>query len=410
MPYSQLRASVLDPDLCTRCGACEPACPRRIIEIVDLLPRLVSPSAEQQCGTCNDCVEICPGADPRTPEAEDALFGRRRTPDQNWIGVYEDVFTCWATDQRVYDASGSGGTVSALLAHALERHGFRWVLVCGRDPDRPYRAAPIVCRDPGKVHEYAQSTYQLSSYLVPLRSLLEDEPPSRGAIAGLACHVQAVRALQRLDSPLGRRARERIGLLIEIACSSNTLPRGTETLITGDLSLRLEDVARVAYRDGEPYPGSFTVVTRDGERHRLPLFHVFRHFKDHKTHRCLSCPDWLSGLADLSVIDADPNIFIASINGASEHRKAGTVLVRTPVGRAILEAATRAGALASERTRLVQDRNLGLERKRSRRLYYERLGTPISAGPVPGHVEPDDVLDDDALLAITSRGHSLRRS
>jgi coenzyme F420 hydrogenase subunit beta len=408
MPYSQLRATVLNNDLCTRCGACVPACPERMIRMVDLLPVLVG--TEDRCGTCNDCVQVCPGADPHTPEAEDALFGRRRTPDQHWLGVYEDVVTCWASDRKVYDASASGGSVSALLAHALEARGFDWLLVCGRDPERPYRASPVICRDPEEVSRYAQSTYQLSPYLAPLRSILEAGKPSRGAVAGLACHMQAVRALQRLDSPIGERARQRIGFLIEIACSSNTLPSATETLITKDLGLELADVANVLYRDGEPYPGWFTVVTRDGERHRLPLFHAFRHFTGHKTHRCLSCPDWLSGLADISVIDGDPNIFIASVNGASEFRKNGTLLVRTATGREILESAARAGAVICEPSALRSSGNLGLERKRSRRLHYERGDRPISAGPIPGHVEPDDTLDDATLLSITDRKRSLRRA
>jgi coenzyme F420 hydrogenase subunit beta len=407
--YSQLRATVIDSDLCTRCGACEPACPEQIIRMVELLPALVSPTADERCGTCSDCLSVCPGASPHTPESEDVLFGRRRTPKEYWLGIYQDVITCWATDKEVYDASGSGGSVSALLAHALERLGFDWVLVCGREAERPYRASPIVCREPRAVHRYAQSTYQLSAYLAPLRSILDAEDGSRGAVAGLACHMQAVRALQRLDSPIGRRARERIGFLIEIACSSNTLPSGTETLITRDLGLRLDDVANVFYRDGEPYPGMFTVVTKDGERHRLPLFQAIRHFKEHKTHRCLSCSDWLSGLADISVIDGDPNIFIASVNGASEFQKNGTLLVRTPAGRAILQSAIRAGAVRAEPSALRTDGNLGLERKRSRRIYYEGLGKPISAGPVPGHVETGESLDDEALLTITDRAQSLRR-
>jgi coenzyme F420 hydrogenase subunit beta len=353
---------------------------------------------------------MCPGADPKTPEAEDVLFGRRRTKENYWLGNYTDVVVSRATDKEIYESSGSGGSVSALLAHAIESFGFDWALVCGRDPQRPYRASPVICHDPKQTHKYAQSTYQLSAHLTALRPILESPEPSRGAVAGLACHMQAIRGLQRLDSPIGQRARERIGFIIEIACSSNTLPSGTETLITDHLHLALEDVANVLYRDGEPYPGSFTVVTKDDKRHRLPLFHAFRHFKDHKTHRCLSCPDWLSGLADISVIDGDPNIYIASLNGGSEFRKTGTLLVRTPVGKALLESAARAGALLMAKAVLRLSGNLGLERKRSRRLYYERVDRPISAGPVPGFVDADDVLDDEALLSITDRSHTLRRS
>jgi coenzyme F420 hydrogenase subunit beta len=409
MPFSELVEGVIAKDLCAMCGACEVACPEQIIRMVDLTPTLASPGADVKCLACSDCVEVCPGAEPRTAEVEEELFGRQRKKEELWLGIHGKVAACRATDEDVYAASASGGSVSALLAHALEHLGLDWVLVCGRDAQRPYRASPVLCRDPKSVHKYAQSTYQLSPYLVPLRTVLDAQEESPGAVVGLACHMQAIRGLQRLQSPIGERARQRIHFLIEIACSSNTLPSGTETLIAGDLQLALEDVADVLYRDGDPYPGAFTVVTRNGERHTLPLWRAVRHFKDHKTHRCLSCPDWLSGLADISVIDGDPNIFIASAQGGSEFQKTGTLLVRTARGAALLESAIAAGAIVAARTELLPD-NLGLERKRSRRRYYESQKRPISAGPIPGHGDEDDVLDDETLLSITDRSHSLRGS
>ena len=369
----------------------------------DLLPALAHEGAEQACAQCTDCLQICPGASPKVVPAERRMFGRVRRGDERWLGIHRAAKACWAIDEGVRARSGAGGTVSALLAHGMEHLALDWALVCGRQADKPWRAIPVVCRNAAEISEYAQSTYQLTAHLLGLREPLLSEGESRGAVVGLPCHFQALRAIQALDSPIGERARNRVVFTIEIACSSNTLPSGTEAVLVEDLGLELKDVLFVGYRDGgleqAPYPGVFSATTRDGRRHDLPLWHVFRKFTQHKTHRCLSCPDWLSGLTDLSVFDGDPNIFVGSLNAGSGYDKHGTVLIRTQVGAEVLESAIRAGAVAARDTEL-QSGNLGLERKRSRRVFYERSGKTIPDPPIPGFEEPGDYVDDDELLAV----------
>ena len=52
----------------------------------------------------------------------------------------------------------------------------------------------------------------------------------------------------------------------------------------------------------------------------------------YKTHRCIVCGDWWSGLADISISDGDPNIYASSQSGARPPRQS-IVITRTAARR-----------------------------------------------------------------------------
>ncbi|HEX2095063.1 MAG TPA: Coenzyme F420 hydrogenase/dehydrogenase, beta subunit C-terminal domain [Longimicrobiaceae bacterium] len=394
MPFSDLRATVLDPGLCAGCGACEMVCPPGILVMDPLQPRLREDAGG--CGGCGDCLDVCPGLDPGTPAAELALFGRTREPAERWLGVVARSTAAYARDETIRRRGASGGTATTLLAAAMRSLELDAVVVAGRDPDRPWLARSAVCTEPGELVEHAQSTYQLFPHLAALRTVFAEHPSWRVGITGLACHVQAIRKLQRLDTEWGRRIRRQLVFTLEIACSSNTRPSGTETLLTDVVGVALERVAELRFREGE-YPGQVSVHTVDGEVLTLPFWRLVRHFKDHKTHRCLSCGDWMSGLADVSVCDGDPDIFQTSQGGEARYEAHAMVLARTAVGERVLDWAVEHDALRAWPA-VLADVNLGLDRKRNRRAHYESLGCPLPHAPIPGHVESCEVVPDDVLI------------
>ncbi len=205
-----------------------------------------------------------------------------------------------------------------------------------------------------------------------------------------------MRKLQAMDTRAGKWAREHVVLLVEPACSSSTRPEGTAEVIRQRALVPLESVVRLRYREGD-YPGDIGVRTDDGVDHRVPFWRAVKDFAGNKTHRCLSCGDWMSGLADLSVSDGDPNIFAASTGGGGI-AKHGRLFIRTDVGAAAVARARSRGFLAYGPVELA-GLNLGLERKRNRRASYERSEEPIAHGPIPGYVEELEIIPDEQWLA-----------
>jgi coenzyme F420 hydrogenase subunit beta len=401
--FATLRQEVIDPQLCTGCGGCQLACPEDVIRFDGLTPRLRLPSDAARCGSCTACVDVCPGARPDTLIAERRLFGRGRRTDERWIGIHEAVFGGRAKDPHIFKSSASGGSTTALLRTAKRDLELDAILVMGREQNRGWRTAPVLCEDADQLVDYAQSSYQIAPYLGQLRQAMYPTPRSV-AIVGLACHMQAIRKLQTVDTQAGAWARQHIRFLVEIGCSSGTTPEGTRSLIEELLEERAEDVALVRYRTGD-YPGEIAVDMKDGRRLTVPFWRAVKHFARNKTHRCLSCGDWISGLADVSVSDGDPNIFAASVGTTADPdaAKHGRLFVRTPLGKRIVEAAVERGELEVWDIQL-DGFNLGLERKRNRRASYERGALPFPDGPIPGFREQHDVVDDAMYLDPTTGG------
>lgn len=398
MTFGALREAVLNPELCTSCGACELVCPADVIGFDGLEPVLRTDDwTDADCRSCSDCLDVCPGADPGTAESEVQLFGHTRSSADRWLGIRRRIVGGFATDPAIFAASASGGSITALLDFALTRRRADAVLSMGRSGQEPWRAMPAVSRDPAALLETAQSTYQLAPYLGALRPLRLECPDERVAVVGVACHVQAIRILQRLDTAAGQWARDRIVLLVEPACSSGTPPSGTASVITNLMNLPLADVTRLRFREGD-YPGAVHVRTVHHQNHELEFWKAVRHFSANKTHRCLSCGDWMSGLADVSVSDGDPNIFDSSIR-ADAAAKHGRVYVRTAVGDRMVDEAVAAGVLHTWDIELT-GMNLGLERKRNRRARYERSGRPVPLGPIRGYRENTEIVSDEELLAV----------
>jgi coenzyme F420 hydrogenase subunit beta len=385
----------LDQELCAHCGACQLACPKDLIEFPGLFPRLGEKAGFLACGQCRDCLDICPGLDPAASRAEVRLFGRYRRRKERWLGIYRQAVAACATAPQVFEASASGGSVTALLAAAMKCQRLDCVLVAGREGTRPRRAAAAAVFNPEELPRFSPSTYQVFPYLGLIKTLMRQRPYLRLGLTTLPCHTQALRKLQALDTPWGEIIRQQVVFILEIACSSNTLPLGTETLITDLARISLDEVREIRYRHGD-YPGQIAITTRKGKTVAIPFWGAERHFQDFQPHRCLSCGDWMSGLSDLSVCDGEPEIFKPSQEAASLSEY-GIVLVRTKRGARVLDWAKGAGVLKTWPHHL-RENHLGLRHKRHRRGYYERLGIPIPLGPIPGYRETFEPVPDECLI------------
>ena len=391
MPFLELKSEILDQDMCTRCGACVAVCPPGLLSISDdHMPVPALDPEAMPCAECSLCLDVCPGKDTATPASESRIFNRSRTPAERWTGIFRRSLVLTSTNPRVLAGAAAGGAGTTLMLTALRSGLADAVIVVGRDAQRPWVPAALITDTEDEVIRCGQTSYCLT----PNLQLLRDPRFKRIALIGVPCEVQAVRKMQNLD-PLPEVA-EKIVLAVEIACASSTKLAGTEYLITEKLGIKLHDVAEMRYREGE-YPGQFTVKTQDGTRKSLPFFEVVDEFKRHKTHRCLVCGDWWSGLADVSISDGDPNIYASSQSGAKPPRQS-IVMTRTEEGEKIVQAAVRLGLATVTPRPFVAEENLGLQRKRFRYASFaEGMPNRVPTPPVD-YEETETLLSDTEVI------------
>lgn len=388
MPYVDLKSEILDQDMCARCGACVAVCPPNWLAIgPDSTPVTTVDPEAMDCGTCSLCLDVCPGKDTAVPRSEANIFGRSRAPAERWTGIFRQSLVLTSTDPRVLKGAAAGGAGTTLMLTALRSGLADAVIVVGRNADRPWVPAAVITDSEDEVIRCGQTSYCLT----PNLQLLRDPRYARIALIGVPCEIQAVRKMRTLV-PMPEVA-EKVVLAVEIACASSTMLAGTEFLITEKLGVALEDVVEMRYRDGE-YPGEFAVRTRGGERRALPFFEVVDEFKRFKTHRCLVCGDWWSGIADASISDGDPNIYASSQSGAKPPRQS-IVMTRTQEGEQIVQEAVRLGLATVTPRAFVSEENLGLQRKRFR--YASFAEAMPNRVPMP----PVDYEETEALLSDT---------
>ncbi len=405
MSFLDLSEQVIARDLCMQCGACYVACPLDLIKIDSSGEITFLGNSFLDCGSCNACLQSCPGYDPETSVGELQLFDRTRLKEERWIGVYSKLVASRSTNPDILNHSSSGGSATSLLGTAMKHLNLDYVIVAGRDTDEPWKGSPYACKTESELLNFAQSTYQLFPYLWIIKDLLKENPEYKIGLVGLACHIQAIRKLQRLDNYWGNLVRSQVQFTLEIACSSNTLCSGTETLITEVLGVDLSEVKDVKYRHGD-HPGNFAVFTKSGEVVSTPFWNEVEHFKNHKCHRCLTCGDWMSGLADLSLCDGDPNIFKSSKHPTDDTQrvKFGLIFVRTALGEHIVDLAAKDGSIEIwEATEFDQTQNLGLQRKLNRRAEWEQSNvTLLPLGPIDNYREDWNATTDDEVISNLS--------
>jgi coenzyme F420 hydrogenase subunit beta len=327
--------------------------------------------------------------------SETREFGRPRNNDERWTGIIRRVYEVHATDPQILKHASAGGAVTALLVSALRSGLIDAALVVGHDESQPWRSRAILTNDEGRIVRSAAAKYTFA----PNLPLLDDTPFHRIGVVGLPCEIEAIHKMRSLD-PVPEPAR-RVAFTIELACASATLPDGTRHVIEERMGIDSGEVTDLRYRGGD-YPGDFTVRTRDSGEHRYPFFQMVKDFTRFKTFRCDACPDWWSGLADISVADGDPNIFALSQRGDTA-RPRSTVVVRTAAGERILADAIVHRMIHAAETEFDPAQSLGLQRKRHRYTRIASQSVRVIPSPPATDVTAGRPMSDEEVISEMSQ-------
>ena len=366
-------ADVARWNLCHGCGACVYACPQDRVELVNFVAHGLRPVLKEtgsSCGSCSDCLSVCPGIG---ISHESVQVGNAAIASlaSSWGPVLE-IWEGHAADGATRFDGSSGGLATAIARFCIDHQDMRGVLHIGSDDATRYLNASRFSSSPHELLAATGSRYSPASPCDRLKAIETAGGPC--VFIGKPCDIHGLRKAQRLRPGLDTN----VGVAIGIFCAGTPSTQGTLDLLHMH-GLNEHEVQEVRYR-GRGWPGMFSVRLRseEGWRDIATYAEAWGFLQKYRPYRCHLCPDGTSEFADISC--GDP--WYREIQNDEEG--SSLLLVRTETGRRIVRAAIEAGYLVMQpvRPQVLQLSQRELQFKRG--AIWGRVLTMRMAGiPVP---------------------------
>ncbi|MBT8241992.1 MAG: Coenzyme F420 hydrogenase/dehydrogenase, beta subunit C-terminal domain [Acidimicrobiia bacterium] len=326
--WKELYDEVITSGLCTGCAGCVIACPHDVIgykhEPGAYKPfHLEDELGPEDCGHgqkgCTSCTRACPRFRDWETAADEHLFGRTREP-QEMSGIYRDILLVRAADGAVYENGQDGGLVSAILIWCLENKIIDGALVSMIEGGAGgWKAIPGVATTKPEVLASAGSRYTYSA-----NTIAYDEATEKGlkslALVGMSCQTSVAPVMwNRRVGKVSKPIKLNIGLL----CSKSFDDALFDELFWTKYRLPKDDIVKMNIK------GVFQVWMKDGSYHEIPLKECHAWTRE----GCNHCPDFAAEHADIST------------GGIGNETDWTLTVVRTELGRAIIDAMLRDGAI-----------------------------------------------------------------
>jgi coenzyme F420 hydrogenase subunit beta len=332
----QLRAEVIDRDLCSLCGACVGMCPY----LVAYKGRVV---ALDDCNVSQGrCYAFCPRTATDLDLVSDSTFGAPY--DAGPIGTVKDVIMTRAAGDGVRSQGQYGGTVSALASFALEQGLIDSMVLTSSGRD--ILPEGTLARDAAQVLDCARSNYVASPTLAAFNRQARSEDVCKVGVVAIPCQALALAKMRA--SPLENRNNiDRLGLVIGLFCTWALRYQEFARFLGERVPL-----ARISKFDIPPPPANVFQVFSDSHEISIPLDDIRPFIRP----TCNVCLDMTAEFADIAVGAAE------GVSGWN------TLIVRSDRGRELVEAARARGvievdALPEENLNHLKEASLG-KRKR----------------------------------------------
>src|SRR5688572_12586416 len=330
MQWKELFDEVVTTGLCTGCAGCVIACPHDVIGYNHESGGYRPFHLEEELGPddcihgqrgCTSCTRACPRFRTWETEADEHLFGRVRTPEEQ-SGVYSDILLTRASDDFIHEIGQDGGLVSALLIWAMREGYIDAALVSYLEGDgSTWKAIPGVAATEQEIIDTAGSRYTYSANPLALDAALE-RGFSKLALVGMSCQssvppVMWHRKVGKISKPIVFN----IGLL----CSKTFDDAIFEELFEAKYGLKKQDMKKMNIK------GVFQIWMKDGSYHEVPLKECHAWTRE----GCNHCPDFAAEHADIST------------GGIGKYNDWTLTIVRTELGREIIQRMIASGAILS---------------------------------------------------------------
>lgn len=326
--------AITENGLCTGCGGCAAAIAGGRVTMAMTAEGYLRPHAAAPLDTEARRVlaAVCAG--------RDLAHGDAAADDYHPLwGPLKRVATGHALDSETRFRGSSGGVLSALAIHLLERGAVDYVLATGADPEDPIGNRTSRRHSRAEMLAAAGSRYAPSSPLAELEACLAEG--RRFAFIGKPCDVATLRRMARRDPRIDRL----IPYKLAFFCAGVPSRKGTLGVLDA-LGVAPDEVTRFQYR-GDGWPGLARARRRDGTEESMDYNSSWGNILNrHLQFRCKICPDGTGEFADLVCADAwygkDGYPDFTERDGRS------LIVARTAAGAELLAAAEVARAVATE--------------------------------------------------------------
>jgi len=351
------------------CGACVASCPINVLNVnVNEEPVIKGP-----CAACQVCYYSCPRLELPLDEIEYYLFGRTRKVEEESLGIYKNVYSARALEEEIWRAGQDGGTVIALMTHALQigllncfatsdftKSNSVFVLGSGMT----LKTVPVVGDTAADLIRTAGSKYTHGGVLGVLSDAATSYPDGKVGLVALPCELQGLwRMYTSMQATIkfggswirGGRPVLTIGLFCSKVYSHDKLV--TEFLQKKN-GIDPATITRTVIKRNrfKAYAGANMVLdvpTKELEPYMSPPCHY--------------CIDYVAELADISVGA------VGSQDGWT------TVIVRSELGQKLFDSAVKSKAIEAVPIETVKPGlpfvvKISNKKKRERNAYYLRRG------------------------------------
>lgn len=328
---------VVARQLCTGCGACAYMEQERfrMADAPEFGRRpFLRDGAPAETG---EALSICPG------------ISLEHTFDKKASGLQSELLPGWgpvlavwegyASDADIRKAGSSGGAATALSLFCLERQDMEQVLHTAVDENKPYLNETVTSRSRTDLLNTTGSRYAPAS---PCDGLDQIENGARPSVfVGKPCDVAAVHKARSLRANLDAK----LGVTIAFFCAGVPSTAGNLELARRQGAEDPKAIESLRYR-GNGWPGFWTLIYNDadGQKKKAELSYAdsWGFLQSHRQWRCYICPDHTGEFADIAV--GDPWYRPVEPGEAGK----SLIVARTPKGKAIIEAAAKAGYIVLE--------------------------------------------------------------